>query len=116
MADTFGFSLNDAKRIGKTVRVVERSDSRDRVAARDDTLSRAVRIVIGKSGTASWSKGASKTVTIYGGTPGADGVGSISAVTVSAWNVFATLSTVSQSRVVALSNNGWGWYLIAAEC
>lgn len=116
MADTFGFSLNDAKRIGKTVRVVERSDSRDRVPARDDTLSRAVRIVIGKSGTASWSKGASKTVTIYGGAPSTTGLGTVSAVTVTAWNVFATLATASADRTVALSNNGWGWYLIAAEC
>ena len=117
MADTYGFSLNDAKRIGKAVRLVERDEPRlDLSGAKDATLSRGVRMMIGQAGTSAWSIASTRTITIYSGAPDGTGRPTASAFTAVAYNIFADVAASTASRWVAVSNNGWGWYLIAAEC
>lgn len=113
MADTFGFSLNDAKRIGRAVRLVERDEPRqDLSGSRDATMSRGVRLLLAKhEGTNGWAKETTATVTVYNGEPLA------SAITVVAHNQFLTFSTTTActQRWVALGHNGWGWYAISQE-
>jgi hypothetical protein len=113
VADTFGFSLSDAKRIGRAVRLVERDEPRsDLSGERDATLSRGVRLLIAKlESTAGWPKETTATVTVYSG----DSLSS--AITVVARNQFVTFSTTTEctQRWVALGNNGWGWYAINQE-
>jgi hypothetical protein len=113
VADTFGFSLNDAKRIGRAVRVVERDGARqDLTGEKDGTVSRGVRLMLAKhESTAGWAKETTATVTVYGGDPLA------SAITVVAHNQFLTFSTntACTQHWVALGHNGWGWYAISQE-
>jgi hypothetical protein len=113
VADTFGFSLTDAKRIGRAVRLVERDEPRqDLSGEKDATVSRGVRLLLAKhEGTAGWPKETTATVTVYNGDPFE------SAITVVAHNQFLTFSTTTQctQRWVALGNNGWGWYAINQE-
>ena len=102
------FTIDDAKRISTTVRRVE-SDPR---VGRDPSKSGVAfdrAILIGKT-DASHAKGASGTVSIWTGDPGSE-VDSTRNVT--AYNRFAD---VASGKWVAVANNGFGWYLIAAEC
>lgn len=110
----FGFNENDAKRIGKVVRLVEREPVRRDLGQPDyGNRSPGVRMMVGKIAGSAWSKGSGKTVTIWTGAPGSEA----SAATVSAWNYFADIATsANTARWVGVSNNGWGWVLIAAEC
>lgn len=113
----YGFSESDAKRIGKAVRLVERDEPRQRFSGPDAAVgSRGVRLMIGTFGTAAWDKASSATVTIYSGDPGSSGRPTATASTVVAFNIFADIATGSTARWAAVSNNGFGWYLIAAEC
>lgn len=111
MADTFGFSLNDAKRIGKAVRLVERDEPRQQLGGQNDAaISRGVRLLIAKKeSTSSWATGTTAVVTIYNGDTLA------SAVTVVARNQLLHIGTsqTCDSRWLALGHNGWGWYAIA---
>lgn len=113
MADTFGFSLNDAKRIGKAVRLIERDEPRQSLGGPNDaSISRGVRLLIAKhESTAGWAKETTAVVTVYNGDPIA------SAVTVVARNQFLTFSTTTActQRWVALGHNGWGWYAVNQE-
>lgn len=116
---TFGFSEGDAKRIGRIVRQVERGPDKIRLGGADDGAHvQGVRLMLGTHGSAAWSKQSTKTITIYGGTPGTNGIPTASAYTVVANNIFATLAanTANTARWVAVSCNGFGWYVIAAEC
>lgn len=111
----YGFDANSAKRIGETVRLVEGSRVRPRSASPGEVGRAAVgvRCMLGTIGTAAWSKTTSSTVTIYAGEPGSES----STETVTAYNYFADISTSSNTaRWVSVSNNGFGWLLIAAEC
>lgn len=113
MADTFGFSLTDAKRIGRAVRLVERDEPRqDLSGEKDATVSRGVRLLLAKhEGTAGWPKETTATVTVYNGDP------LESAITVAATNQFVTFPTSDDCthHWVALGNNGWGWYAVSRE-
>jgi hypothetical protein len=111
---TFGFSANDAKRIGAAVRIVEGDRTGRRAGSGYAPGANAgVRIMLGQIGSAAWSKQANATVTIYAGEQGSEA----SVATVVARNYFANISTsTSSARWVGLSNNGFGWVLIAAEC
>jgi hypothetical protein len=111
----FGFSEEDAKRIGHAVRVVERSGPRLKTSGPDSERGAAgVRIMIGKVGTAAWSKASSAVITLYAGPPStATSRPTASVGTQVAHNIFADIPT---SAYVAVSNNGFGWYVIAAEC
>lgn len=113
MADTFGFSLNDAKRIGKAVRLVERDEPRQQLGGQNDAaISRGVRLLLAKhESTAGWDKETTAVVTIYNGDPVA------SAVTVVARNQFVTFpsDTACTQHWVALGHNGWGWQAVSRE-
>lgn len=114
MAGVFGFSSDDAKRIGAVVRQVE--SSRGKTLGGVDATGAAVgaRMMLAKRAAITWGKTSSAVVTAYGGShPATVNVG-----TIMAWNYFADLpapSTATQNWV-ALSNNGYGWIVIAAEC
>lgn len=108
---TFGFNLEDAKRIGRAVRLVERAEPRQDLAGEPNgAVSRGVRLLIAKhESTAGWAKETTAVVTVYNGDPIA------SAVTVVARNQFLSFSTTTActQRWVALGHNGWGWYAVA---
>jgi len=113
---TYGFSEGDAKRIGRVVRKVERGAEPIKLGGTGDKgAAPGVRLMLGKAGTATWSKNTSKTVMIYSGDPGYEGT----AGTVEAHNYFANIqpsTSTAYERWIGLSNNGWGWIVIAAEC
>lgn len=113
---TYGFSEGDAKRIGRVVRLVERGPEQTRLGGPSNTKATpGVRMMVGKAGTAAWSKGVTATVTIHAGAPGAE----VTAGTVVAHNYFANINastSAGYARWVGISNNGFGWVLIAAEC
>ena len=109
----FGFNQNDAKRIGRAVRVVERLGAGSETSGPQNAeVSRGVRLLLAKhEGSAGWAVGASAVVTVHNGSPIA------SAMTMVAYNQFLTMSsgTACTSRWVALGHNGWGWYAVARE-
>lgn len=111
----YGFDQASAQRIGDAVRRVEGRRVGPRASSGADS-SRSpvgVRCMLGTIGTAAWSKTTSATITIFSGAPGSES----SVETVSAHNYFADISTSSNTaRWVAVSNNGFGWLLLAAEC
>jgi hypothetical protein len=113
VADTFGFSLNDAKRIGKAVRLIERDEPRQSLGGPNDAaISRGVRLLIAKhESTAGWAKETTAVVTVYNGDPIA------SAITVVAHNQFVTFptNTACTQHWVALGHNGWGWQAVSRE-
>jgi hypothetical protein len=111
----YGFDENSAKRIAHTVRLVEGSRSGPR-SINGGQIGRAAvgaRCHLGTISTAAWNKSSSANVTLYAGEPGSES----SVETLSAYNYFADISTSTDTaRWVAVSNNGFGWLLIAAEC
>lgn len=110
---TFGFNLEDAKRIGRAVRLVERAEPRQDLAGEPNgAVSRGVRLLLAKhESTNGWAKGVTATVTIYNNSP------LESALTVVARNQFLTIpsGTACTQRWVALGHNGWNWYAINQE-
>jgi hypothetical protein len=112
---TYGFSEEDAKRIGKSVRLTEKHVGKEPLSGpSNDRGAAGVRIMIGKVGTAEWSKASSAVITLYVGPPStATSRPTATAGTMVAHNIFATIPS---SAYVAMSNNGFGWYAIAAEC
>lgn len=113
MADRYGFSQADSKRIGRSVRVVERLGALSETSGPEQgEVSRGVRLLIAKhESTAGWAKETTAVVTVYNGDPIA------SAMTMVASNQFLTFSTTTActQRWVALGHNGWGWYAVAQE-
>lgn len=111
---TFGFSANDAKRIGAAVRIVEGDRTGRRVGSGyAPGANPGVRIMLGRIGSAAWNKASTATVTLMVGEQGSETIAGMQV----ARNYFANISTsASTARWVALSNNGFGWILIAAEC
>lgn len=110
----YGFSEEDAKRIGHVVKVVERSGPRLKTSGPDSERGAAgVRIMIGKVGSAAWAKNSSAVITLYAGPPSTASLPTNSVGTQVAHNIFAEIPS---SAYVAISNNGFGWYVIAAEC
>jgi hypothetical protein len=119
MPSAYGFSADDAKRIGRAVRVVERLPPGNQTSGPvSPSGGRGVRIMLGTAGSAAWSKATTQTITVMAGPPGSTGKPTNSAGTIVAYNIFANLTTSAAmtSRWCAVSNNGFGWYLIAAEC
>ena len=110
---TYGFSAGDAKRIGAAVRIVERDRTGRQASSGAHVGANAgVRCMLGRIGTAAWNKNATATITIYAGTPGSE----TTAGTLVARNYLTDLSTsTSTSRWVTVSNNGFGWLLLAPE-
>lgn len=116
----YGFSEDDAKRIGKAVRLTERHVGKDELSgAQSERGGIGVRVMLGTHDSAAWVKNTQKTIMIYSGYPTtSDSRPTQSAYTVVAHNVFTDIAprTATTSRWVAVSCNGFGWYLIAAEC
>ena len=111
----YGFDEDSAKRIGQTVRLVEGKlvAPRSSSGSKGHRGSSGVRCMLGTISTAAWSKESSSTITVYSGEPGSE----VTAGTVAAYNYFADISTsTNTARWVSVSNNGYGWLLIAAEC
>lgn len=106
---TYGFSENDAKRIGRAVRHVERGAQRVRLGGPDaEGAAPGVRLLIGKLAASSWPTSTTALITIYNGD-----VGSVAtAATVVAYNHFLKLSdqTNCTNRWVALGHNGFQWH------
>lgn len=110
---TFGFNLEDAKRIGRAVRLVERAEPRQDLAGEPNgAVSRGVRLLIAKHAGSSWPQSSSAVVTAYNGS-----LGSVaSAVTLVAYNQFLRITDdACTNRWVALGHNGFGWYAVNAE-
>ena len=111
----YGFDENSTRRIAHTVRLVEggRTPKHEAKGSESSRGGIGVRCMLGTISTGAWNKGTSATVKVFSGEPGSES----SAMTVSAHNYFADISTsANTARWVALSNNGYGWMLIAAEC
>jgi hypothetical protein len=115
MANAYGFSADDAKRIGRAVRVVERLPPQlQNTGPATPEVSRGVRLLLAKhEGSGGWAVNASAVVTIHNGTPGSVA----SASTIVAYNQFLTIpsGTACTTRWVALGHNGFGWYAVARE-
>lgn len=110
----YGFDEESARRIAQSVRLSEsaRSEGRKSPGVSSSGASVGVRCMVGKIGTSSWSKSYAAAVMIYSGEPGQEQTSG----TVAAYNYFANIPSAGSDRWVAVSNNGFGWILIAAEC
>lgn len=111
----YGFDENSTRRIAHTVRLVEggRTPKHEAKGQKTPRAAVGVRCMLGTIGTSAWNKNASSIVTIFSGEPGSES----SAGTAAVHNYFANISTSSNTaRWIAMSNNGFGWMLIAAEC
>ena len=118
-SQVFGFRADDVKRIGSAVRIVERGQTMQAQPQMDSASVRQFPIMLGTAGSAAWTKQTSKTVTIFSGTPDAvTGLPPTSAITLKVYNIFCNFQSHTSivTRWVAVSNNGWGWYLVESEC
>lgn len=110
---TYGFSSEDAKRIGAVVRQVEGDRTGRRSGASGGSgATPGVRLLLAKhESTAGWPKGATAVVTIHAG----DTIAPVE--TMVARNQFVSFSadTACTQKWVALGNNGFGWYVINSE-
>lgn len=110
----YGFNENDAKRIGRAVRHVERGARRIELGGPSaDGAAPGVRLLIAKHEGSSWPTGSTAVVTIYNGAPGS----AASAMTMVAYNQYITFSsgTNCTSRWVALGHNGFAWHPIDSQ-
>jgi hypothetical protein len=109
----YGFSEDDAKRIGHAVKVVERSGPTLKTSGVENAAGAAgVRLTIARVGTA-FTANATATVTMHKGFPGSVA----SALTMVGWNQFLQLSTHTAvtNPYVAFGHNGNGWIAVAAQ-
>lgn len=105
----YGFNQDDAKRIGRVVRLVEADPTKVRLSGSGgDGAAPGVRLLIGKVAASSWATATTALVTIYNGDPGSV----VSAATVVAYNHFVKFSADSNctNRWVSLGHNGFGWH------
>ncbi len=110
---TYGFSEEDAKRIGKSVRLTERYVGKDSLSGpSSDRGGIGVRLTIAKAGTA-FSYDSTATVTMFRGDFGSVA----SAITMVGWNQFVPMvtHTAVTNPYVAFGHNGNGWIAVAAE-
>lgn len=105
----FGFNENDAKRIGRAIRAVERDPTKVRLGgASENGAAPGVRLLLAKHTGASWPTASTAVVTLYNGE-----VGSVaSAMTMVAYNQYIKFAegTACTSRWVALGHNGFAWH------
>jgi hypothetical protein len=110
---TYGFSEEDAKRIGKSVRLTEKHVGKEPLSGPSyERGGVGVRLTIARVGTA-FTADATATVTMHKGFPGSVA----SALTMVAWNQFLQLSTHTAvtNPYVAFGHNGNGWIAVAAQ-
>lgn len=111
---TYGFNENDAKRIGRAVRHVERGAQRIELGGPNaDGAAPGVRLLIAKHEGSSWSTGSTAVVTIYNGELGS----AVSALTMVAYNQYISFSadTNCTARWVALGHNGFAWHPVDSQ-
>lgn len=113
MASIYGFSSDDAKRIGAAVRAVEGNKINRSAGGQEFAGSNpGVRLLLARyDSTSIWSKGSTAVVTIYGG----DVIASVATVVARNQFVSMSTSTACTQRWVALGNNGFGWYVVNHE-
>lgn len=107
----FGFNENDAKRIGRAVRAVERDQNKVRLGGPNaEGAAPGVRLLLGKYEGSSWPAGSTAVVTIYNGEPGNLASGG----TTVAYNAFVSFGNNTQctARWVALGHNGFAWNVV----
>jgi hypothetical protein len=110
----FGFNENDAKRIGKAVRAVERDPTKVRLGGPSaDGAAPGVRLLIARHEGGSWPVDSTAVVTVYNGDEGDIS----SAVTAVAYNQYIRFGTqpVCSSRWVALGHNGFNWIPVDSQ-
>lgn len=111
----FGFNENDAKRIGRAVRAVERDPTKVRLGGPDaDGAAPGVRLLIAKHEGTGWPTGSTAVVTLYNG----DVPSSVaSAMTMVAYNHYIKFSTDPNCTVrwVALGHNGFAWHPVDSQ-
>lgn len=111
---TYGFNENDAKRIGRAVRHVERGAQRIELGGPNaDGAAPGVRLLIAKHEGSGWPTGSTAVVTIYNGEPGS----AVSAMTMVAYNQYISFSADDNctSRWVALGHNGFAWHPVDSQ-
>ncbi len=111
---TYGFNENDAKRIGRAVRHVERGAQRIELGGPNaDGAAPGVRLLIAKHEGSSWPTASTAVVTIYNGEPGS----AVSAMTMVAYNQYISFSsgTHCTARWVALGHNGFAWHPVDSQ-
>lgn len=110
----YGFNENDAKRIGRAVRHVERGAQRIELGGPNaDGAAPGVRLLIAKHEGSSWPTGSTAVVTIYNGELGS----AVSALTMVAYNQYISFSsdTNCTARWVALGHNGFAWHPVDSQ-
>lgn len=110
----YGFNENDAKRIGRAVRHVERGANRIQLGGPSaDGAAPGVRLLIAKHEGASWPVESTAVVTVYNGAPGS----AVSAMTMVAYNQYISFSTDQNcsARWVALGHNGFAWHPVDSQ-
>lgn len=112
---TYGFNENDAKRIGRAVRHVERGAQRIELGGPNaDGAAPGVRLLIAKHEGSGWPTGSTAIVTIYNG----DVPDSVeSAMTMVAYNQYIAFSSDENctARWVALGHNGFAWHPVDSQ-
>ena len=111
---TYGFNENDAKRIGRAVRHIERGAQRIELGGPNaDGAAPGVRLLIAKHEGQSWPTGSTAVVTIYNGELGS----AVSALTMVAYNQYISFSadTNCTARWVALGHNGFAWHPVDSQ-
>ena len=105
------FSRQSAQRIAKAVRTIEAGNRNQPGITFDRPMAGATKTFRMATFTGTWTKDAQKVVTFLNQTSTPN--------TVSAYNVFATISGSTATSVfkhVAVAKDGTAWYAIAAEC
>ena len=106
------FSRQSAQRIAKAVRTIEAGNRNQPGITFDRPMAGATTKIFRMAKfTGTWTKDAQKVVTFLNQTATPN--------TVSAYNVFATVSATTATSVFlkcAIAKDGTAWYAIAAEC
>lgn len=105
---TYGFNEDDAKRIGRTVRLVERFPEKISLGMMGaEGAAPGVRLLIGQLAASSWPTATTANITIYNGEAGSVAT----ALTLVAYNHFLKIASQTNctNRWVALGHNGYQW-------
>lgn len=114
---TYGFNEDDAKRIGRTVRLVERFPEKISLGMMGaEGAAPGVRLLIGQLAASSWPTATTANITIHNGE-----VGSVAtALTLVAYNHYVKFpaNSACSNYWVALGHNGFQWQPIefASDC
>jgi hypothetical protein len=112
---TYGFNEGDAKRIGNTVRHVEKYPHKITLATPGaEGAAPGVRLLIAKHEGTAWATATTAVVTLYNGSVPSSVA---SAMTMVAYNHYIKFSesTNCTARWVALGHNGFAWHPVDAQ-